>query len=116
MQLKYNMKTSTTTSNGEVLQQAIADRQPTRSLALINASPWHRPLKDQTSRVCEHVEMFEPERYRRQSKWTSKPTRESSANNAIINRYNRKLQRLMDAGKVEAAYKLMSANRHMIAK
>jgi len=112
MQLKYNMKTS----NGEVLQQAIADRQPTRSLALINASPWHRPLKDQTSRVCEHVEMFEPERYRRQSKWTSKPTKESAANNAVVNRYNRKLQRLMDAGKVEAAYKLMSANRHMIAK
>jgi hypothetical protein len=115
MQLKYNMKTSTITSNGEVLQQAIADRQPT-PLALNNASPWHRPLKDQTSRVCEHVEMFEPERYRRQSKWTSKPTKESAANNAIVNRYNRKLQRLMDAGKVEAAYKLMSANRHMIAK
>ena len=109
------MKTSTTTSNGEVLQQAIADRQPTRSLALINASPWHRPLKDQTLRVCDHLETFEPERYR-QSKWTSKPTKESSANNAIVNRYNRKLQRLMDAGKVEAAYKLMSANRHMIAK
>ena len=110
------MKTSTITSNGEVLQQAIADRQPTRSLALINASPWHRPLKDQTLRVCDHLETFEPERYRRQSKWTSKPTRESSANNAAVNRFNRKLQRLMDAGKVEAAYKLMSANRHMIAK
>jgi hypothetical protein len=114
MQLKYNMKTSTTTSNGEVLQQAIADRQPT--LALNNASPWHRQLKDQTLRVCDHLETFEPERYRRQSKWTSKPTRESAANNAIVNRYNRKLQRLMDAGKVEAVFKLMAANRHMLAK
>jgi hypothetical protein len=116
MQLKYNMKTSTITSNGEVLQQAIADRQPTRSLALINASPWHRPLKDQTSRVCEHVEMFEPERYRRQSKWTSKPTKESAANNAVVNRYNRKLMRLMDAGKMAEVCRLLSAHPELLAK
>ena len=109
------MKTNTLTSNGEILQQAIADRIPHKT-ALNNASPWHRPLKDQTLRVCDHMEIFEPERYRRRSKWVIKPTKESAANNAVVNRLNRKLMRLMDAGKMAEVCRLLSTHPELLTK
>ena len=110
------MNTTTITSNGEILQRAIADRQPVRKTALNNASPWHRPLKDQTLRVFDHMETFEPERYRRRKNWAVKQTKESAANNAAMNRLNRKMMRLLNAGKMAELNRFLMAHPECIRK
>jgi hypothetical protein len=110
------MKTTTLTSNGEILQRAIADRQPVRKTALNNASPWHRPLTDNTQRVCDHVDMFQPERWKQRSNWAIKPTKESAANNAVMNRLNRKMMRLLNAGKMVELNRFMIAHPECIRK
>ena len=101
------MNTTPKTSNGEVLQKAIADRVP----HAVNTAT----RKDSTLRVCEHVEMFQPERWKSHTRWEYK--RVPSATNNEINATLRKESRiesrfsaLMGSGRIDEAMKLLQRN------
>jgi len=60
--------------------------------------------------------MFQPERWKRRSNWAIKPTKESAANNAAMNRLNRKMMRLLNAGKMAELNRFMIAHPECIRK
>jgi hypothetical protein len=101
------MKTTPKTSNGEILQQAIADRVP----HAVNTAT----RKDSTLRVCEHVEMFTPERWKSHTRWEYKrvPSQENNEINKRLRKESRiesRFSALMGSGRIDEAMKLLQRN------
>jgi hypothetical protein len=97
----------TITSNGEILQQAFADR------VAVNTAT----RKDSTLRVCEHLEMFQPERWKSRARWEYKhiPSPTNNQINAKLRKESsieRKISALLSSGKIEQAVKLI--DKHIL--
>jgi hypothetical protein len=57
-------------------------------------SPRHRPLPDRTLQVCDHLETFQPERWRRAKRWGQTESSNDRTENVRRNRIIRRAEKL----------------------
>lgn len=76
-----------------------------------------RQSKDITRSVCEHLETFEPERWKTRESWAFKANRppESNKANAVFNRQLKQWERACQKGDIKAIMRLVAANPKLLA-
>jgi hypothetical protein len=76
-----------------------------------------RVRKDNTLAVCNHVKLFEPERWKARDNWSYKAKRPPEMNkaNAVFNRQLKQWERACQRGDLKAIMRLATANPKLLA-
>jgi hypothetical protein len=76
-----------------------------------------RQRKDITLAVCDHLETFQPERWKARENWSYKAKRPAEANkaNAVFNRQLKQWDRACQKGDLKAIMRLATLNPKLLA-